>query len=103
MNSSLAELIVEEARAQNAIVTEDALTVDLVDGRTIIAPIALYPRLWRGTPSERSNLEIIGDGSIIHWPDLDEDLGVAGLLAGQRSCERPESLVRWLEERSSRT
>jgi len=58
-----------------------------MDGRTIIAPLVWYPRLWHGTPEERNNFEIIGDGSIIHWPDLDEDLSVAGLLAGRRSGE----------------
>jgi len=101
MNSLVIEVI-EEARARNVIVSDDALTVDLVDGRTIIVPLVWYPRLWHGTPEERGNLEIIGDGSIIHWPDLDEDLSVSGLLAGRRSGESQRSLARWLEEHRAR-
>lgn len=97
MNSLVIE--VKEARAQLVAVSEDSLIVDLVDGRTIIAPLVWYPRLWYGTPEERNHFEIIGDGAIIHWPDLDEDLSVAGLLAGRRSGESQSSLTRWLEER----
>jgi len=100
MNSLVVEI--EEARAQLVTVSEDSLIVDLVDGRTIIAPLVWYPRLWYGTPEERNNFEIIGDGSIVHWPDLDEDLSVAGLLAGRRSGESQQSLTRWLEERRTR-
>ena len=86
----------KEARARNVAVTEESLTVDLVDGRTIIMPLVWYPRLWHGTPEERNRFEIFGDGAYIHWPDLDEDLTVAGLLAGRPSGESPESLKRWL-------
>lgn len=93
---------IEEARAQQVSVSEDSLKVDLVDGRTIIVPLVWYPRLWYGTPEERSNFEIIGDGSIIHWPDLDEDLSVAGLLAGRRSGESQQSVTRWLQEHRAR-
>jgi hypothetical protein len=100
MNSLVIE--VEEARAQQVTVSEDSLMVDLVDGRTIVVPLVWYPRLWHGTPEERTNFEVIGDSSIIHWPDLDEDLSVAGLLAGRRSGESQKSLARWLEERRSR-
>lgn len=101
MNSLVVEI--EEARAQLVTVSEDSLIVDLVDGRTIIAPLVWYPRLWHGTLEERNNFEVIGDGSIIHWPDLDEDLSVAGLLAGRRSGESQQSLTRWLEERRARS
>ncbi len=89
-----------EARAQNVIVSEDSLTVDMVDVRTIIAPLSWYPRLWYGKPEERDNFEIIGDGAIIHWPDLDEDLSVSGILAGRRSGESQQSLKKWLEKRT---
>jgi len=99
MNSSAIEI--QEARAQSVAVSEDALTVDLVDGRTIIVPLVWYPRLWHGTPEERKHLEIFGGGVYIHWPDLDEDLTVAGLLAGRRSGESPESLKKWLEVRKA--
>jgi hypothetical protein len=100
MNSLVVQI--EEARAQHVSVSEDSLSVDLVDGRTIIVPLVWYPRLWYGTSEERKNVEIIGDGSIIHWPDLDEDLSIGGLLAGRRSGESQQSLMRWLEERRSR-
>jgi hypothetical protein len=97
MNSSAVEI--QEARAQSVRVTEEALSVDLVDGRTIIVPLVWYPRLWHGTPGEPSHFEIFGDGAYIHWPDLDEDLTVAGLLAGRHSGESPQSLQKWLEAR----
>lgn len=89
-----------EPRARTVTVTEESLSVDLVDGRTIIVPLVWYPRLWHGTPDERSHLEIFGDGTYIHWPDLDEDLTVAGLLAGLVSGESPQSLKKWLEGRA---
>jgi hypothetical protein len=88
----------QEARAQSISISEDSLSVDLTDGRTIIVPLAWYPRLWYGTPEERNRYEIIGDGSYLHWPDLDEDLTVAGLLAGRKSGESQASLKKWLEQ-----
>jgi len=99
MSSSAIEI--QEARARSVRMTDDALEVDLVDGRTIIVPLAWYPRLWHGTVKERSRFEIFGDGAYIHWPDLDEDLTIAGLLAGQRSSESPESLNKWLTTRKN--
>jgi hypothetical protein len=81
-----------QPRARSVAVNEESLTVDLVDGRTIIVPLAWYPRLWHGTPEERSRFEIFGDGTYIHWPDLDEDLTVAGLLEGLPSSA--EEVVR---------
>jgi hypothetical protein len=92
----------KEPRARSVAVTEESLTVDLVDGRTIAVPLAWYPRLWHATPEERNHLEIFGDGTYIHWPDLDEDLTVAGLLAGVVSGESPQSLKRWLEGRGQK-
>lgn len=100
MNSSALE--VQEARAQGVTITDDALAVDLVDGRTITVPLVWYPRLWHGTTEERRNVEVFGDGTYLHWPDLDEDLTVAGLLTGRRSGESPQSLKRWLEAREAR-
>ena len=91
-----------EPRARNVAVTEDSLTVDLVDGRTIIVPLVWYPRLWHGTPGERNRFEIFRDGAYIHWPELDEDLTVAGLLAGLRSGENPQSLKKWLARRGQK-
>ena len=98
MNSLAIET--QEPRAQEITVNEDSLTVDLMDGRTIIAPLIWYPRLWYGTAEERGNFEIIGDGTLIHWPDLDEDISVENILFGKPSQESQESFRRWLEARS---
>jgi hypothetical protein len=75
------------------------LTVDLSDGRTIAVPIAWFPRLLHGTTAERANWRVIGAGEGIYWPDLDEDVRIASLLAGRRSSETSESLRRWLAGR----
>ncbi len=93
---------IQEARARRVEVNEEILTLELLDGRMISVPLAWYPRLWYGTPEEWARFEIIGDGTIIHWPDLDEDLSVAGILAGRRSGETPESLKKWLATRGKR-
>ncbi len=93
-------LELEAARAQHVTVSDESLTVDLMDGRTIIVPLIWFPRLWHGTTEERSHVEISEDGALIHWPALDEDLSVAGIIAGRRSGESPASLKRWLEERA---
>lgn len=85
MSSSAVDI--QEARAHSVTVSDEALSVDLVDGRTVIVPLLWFPRLWHGSKEERNNLEIFGDGVYIHWPDLDEDLTVAGLLEGKRSGE----------------
>ena len=89
-------------RVIQVIVTEDTLSVDLEDGRTISVPIGWYPRLAHSTAAERLNVRISGAGSGIHWPDLDEDIGVEGLLLGQRSTESAASFERWLWNRESR-
>lgn len=90
---------VRAALAQQVSVTDDALVVDLVDGRTVSVPLSWYPRLAHGTAAERSKWRLIGRGEGIHWPDLDEDISVAGLLAGWPSGETQNSLRRWLESR----
>lgn len=82
-------------------ITDDTLAVDLEDGRTIAVPIGWYPRLAYGTPEERANFEISGAGYGIHWPDLDEDIGVEGLLLGKKSSESPTSFERWLQRRKA--
>ncbi len=91
----------QTVKAQEVQISEDTLTVDLNDGRTILVPVAWYPRLWHGTPNERQNWRLIGDGVGIHWPDLDEDISIEGLLLGRRSGESQRSLKRWLEKRAS--
>ena len=85
--------------AQKISVTEDSLTVDLADGRTISIPLAWYPRLYHGTPAERADWRFIGDGIGIHWPELDEDISIANLIAGHSSNESQQSLARWLDGR----
>jgi hypothetical protein len=80
-------------------VNDDSLGVDLSDGRSITVPIAWFPRLAHGSQAERAKWRLIGKGSGIHWPDLDEDVSVESLLAGRMSEESPESLERWLEDR----
>ena len=68
------------AKARGVSVGEDELTVLLADGRKISVPLAWFPRLLHATPDQRRNFELLGDGHGIHWPDIDEDLSVAGLL-----------------------
>jgi len=88
-----------QARAVNVVVTDDTLAVDLEDGRTVSVPIGWYPRLAYGTPVERVHFQIGGSGYGIHWPDLDEDIGVDGLLLGKKSTESSASFERWLQRR----
>ena len=92
---------ISEARAQRVLVTEDTLVVELVDGRTISVPLTWYPRLAHGGQAERGHWRFIGEGEGIHWPDLDEDISVEGLLAGRRSGETQASLRRWFETRKA--
>jgi Protein of unknown function (DUF2442) len=97
MVSSAAEILIP--RAQSVAVSDDTLSVDLVDGRTIAVPTAWYPRLAHATAEERSHWRLIGQGEGIHWPDLDEDISVENLLSGCASGESQASLKRWLEDR----
>lgn len=99
MSSSTTRIPV--VRADDVIVTEDTLTVDLSDGRSISVPLAWYPRLVHGTPEERSNWRLVGQGVGIHWPALDEDISVENLLTGRASGESQRSLKRWLSQRAS--
>jgi len=86
-------------------VADADLTIGLADGRRLVIPLAWYPRLWHASPAERQNWQLLGDGYAIEWPDLDEHIGVEGLLAGRRSGESKKSLERWLASRqgASRT
>ena len=85
MRSSLPDM---DPRAKEVVVTDDELSVLLADGRRILVPLAWFPRLLRATPAQRARFEVIGDGQGIHWPDVDEDLSVAGLLRGTPSVSR---------------
>ena len=91
---------VSVSEAEGVEVTDDTLTAELADGRSISVPLAWYPRLAHATPDERRNWRLIGGGEGVHWPDLDEDISVEGLLAGRPSGESQASLKRWLEKRT---
>jgi len=90
------------ALAASLVVTDEALVVELEDGRTVSVPLAWYPRLLHGMPAERAHWRLIGRGEGVHWPDLDEDVSVDGLLGGRPSGESARSLARWLEDRARR-
>jgi len=100
--NGMTTLVIDSAasRATAVRLTEDALVVDLADGRTVSVPLAWYPRLLQGSPAERVNHRFIGEGEGIHWPDLDEDVSVQNILAGRVSGESSKSFERWLQARS---
>ncbi|HTO12641.1 MAG TPA: DUF2442 domain-containing protein [Candidatus Binatia bacterium] len=100
MSTSASEL--QAARAVKVSVTNDVLRVELADGRMLAVPTAWYPRLAHGNARERSHWRLIGQGTGVHWPDLDEDISIESLLAGRRSGETRQSLKRWLGSRSSK-
>lgn len=89
--------------AVNVMITEEKLMVDLDDGRSLLVPLEWYPRLRQASPKERNNWQLLGDGYAIEWPDLDEHIGIEGLLAGRRSGESQKSFERWLTSRQSST
>lgn len=90
----------KEPVAVEVAVTDDRLIVELDDGRSLSIPVAWYPRLLQGTAKERQNWQLLGNGYAIEWPDLDEHIGIEGLLAGRRSSESKRSLDRWLATRN---
>jgi hypothetical protein len=87
-------------RINRVTVTDDTVSVDLEDGRTIAVPIGWYPRLAHRTPAERANFQICGAGYGINWPELDEDIGIDGLLVGKQTTESAASFERWLQQRT---
>jgi hypothetical protein len=89
MNTSMANIIAPEA--VSVLITEDSLTVDLMDGRTITVPLTWFPRIIHGNSAERKNWKLVGNGKGIHWEELDEDISVEGLLAGKPSEESQQS------------
>lgn len=88
--------------AERVTVTDDALTVECSDGRTLSVPLAWFPRLLHATRKERGNWRLIGKGRGIHWSDIDEDISVEGLLAGKPSGESQASFAEWLRRRTLR-
>ncbi len=99
MSISIREI--EVPNAEKVTITDDMLSVDLSDGRTIAVPLAWFPRLVHARLEERMNWRRIGQGSGIHWEDLDEDISVEGLLAGQPSGESQASFKKWLSQRAA--
>jgi hypothetical protein len=89
------------SRAQNVVIKEDSLTVELNDGRSISVPLAGYPRLLHGTSEERNTWRPVGNGEGIHWPNLDEDISVENLLQGKPSGENQYSFEKWLKKRTA--
>jgi len=98
--TSFVTLTLELIKLAKASVTDDILAATLEDGRIISVPISWYPRLAHGTPQERANYQISSAGYGLHWPDLDEDIGLEGLLLGKRSTESESSFERWLARRA---
>ena len=89
----------ETAAAKNVRVTDRELVIELRDGRVVSVPLAWYPRLAEGSPRERRRWELLGPGIGIHWPDLDEDISIDGLLQGLPSGESLASLNKWRDGR----
>ena len=100
MNTTVYEIRVAEPLTVS--LTDDTLSVDLSDGRSISVPIAWFPRLLHSTEKERNNWRLIGKGQGIHWEDIDEDISIEGLLAGKPSGESQESFRKWLAKRSEK-
>ena len=94
-------LKMQAVNATRVTLSEDSLAVDLSDGRTVSVPLVWYPRLLHASASERRNWRLIAGGEGIHWPDLDEDLSVEGIVLGRASGESQASLKRWLDARNA--
>ncbi len=92
-------LDIEIPNAERVSVTDDTLSVELSDGRSISVPLTWFPRLLHAGPQERSQWRLIGKGQGIHWESLDEDISIESLLAGRRSAESQTSFKKWLADR----
>ncbi len=90
--ASSTQIEAADTRVRDVAVTEHELSVSLMDGRTIIVPLAWFPRLASATPAQRSHWQLAGAGYGIHWPDVDEDLSTEGLLLGIRA---PRGSEKW--------
>ena len=88
-----------EPAALKISIRDEKLVVDLVDGRRLLVPLGRYPRLKHASRKERQNWILLASGYAIEWPDLDEHVGVEGLIAGRRSGESRKSFERWLTNR----
>ena len=94
--------LLEIPKVQHVVITDDALTVDLSDGRTISVPLAWYPRLLHGTSGDRDNWRFIGENEGMHWPELDEDISVKNIILGKPSGESQKSFQQWLDDRANK-
>lgn len=99
MNTLTLEIKIPKAYGLN--ITDDTLTVELDDGRTISVPLAWYPRLQYASAKERNNWRLIGGGHGIQWTDIDEDISVQGIISGIPSGESQNSFKKWLDTRKS--
>lgn len=97
MTTSTVEIQVSDI--VNVVVSDDSLSVELSDGRSVAVPLVWFPRLFHGTAEERARWHLIGKGEGIHWELLDEDISAEGLLAGRPSGESQASFQKWLEQR----
>lgn len=97
---SISAIEMDVPNIEDVIVSDDTLTVELSDGRTLSVPLVWYPRLSHANAAERSNWRLIGKGQGIHWEDIDEDVSVEGLLAGKPSGESQRSFKKWLAARA---
>jgi len=84
--------VTSEPLARKVRVTEDEIIAHLTDGRTISVPLAWSWRLSEASPEQRANFRIIGAGQGVHWPDIDEDISVRGMLEGRPASRRAEEL-----------
>jgi hypothetical protein len=80
-------------------VKDEKLVIEMIDGRSLSVPLSWYPRLLHASSQELQNWQILGDGYAIEWVDLDEHIGIEGLLAGKCSGESSKSFERWLATR----
>jgi len=99
MNASVA-VEIETPDIANVVLTDDTLSVDLVDGRTISVPLAWFPRLQYAPREERNRWRLIGKGQGIHWEEIDEDISAESLILGKPSAESQTSLQKWLDKRA---
>ena len=83
--ASSAQVDSVDIRVRDVLLDEDRLTVELMDGRAISAPLAFYPTLFNATPAQRARWQVAGAGYGVHWPELDEDISTEGLLRGARA------------------
>lgn len=88
-----------EPLAVNVEIRDDKLIIDLADGRALSVPLNWYPRLLHGSRKELQNWTLLGGGYAVEWSDLDEHIGIEGLLAGRKSGESHSSFERWLSSR----